>query len=372
MYFRKSFQFPPSGIDESNSGFSKKDKSSPGRIYIGVNSAGNSPKYILQALSASLLQASKDKGLNQSSKEFYSTLVAYFNSIKELGGALTLMQDDVPITIQARSKQRDEKDIRKINFVEELTSRKDSSQIPEILDSLALKSEDDGFVDILLASNMISVGVDIPRLGLMVVNGQPKTISEYIQATSRVGRTSDGPGLIFTLFNHNKVRDRAFYETFCSWHSSLYRSVEPTSVTPFAPRARDKALHAPVIALMRLSKEMKSPKLNDYYKNILQNDLLPFIKKRIQAIDNIESNDAINEIKKFIDMWEYRNEIKYFWNDRNFKSSLLTAAEKEVSRVASGRGRSNAKPTPMSVRNVEASVPYKIVERLKERSNDAE
>ena len=371
LYFRKSFQFPPSGIDESNSGFSKKDKSSPGRIYIGVNSAGNSPKYILQALSASLLQASKDKGLNQSSKEFYSTLVAYFNSIKELGGALTLMQDDVPITIQARSKQRDEKDIRKINFVEELTSRKDSSQIPEILDSLALKSEDDGFVDILLASNMISVGVDIPRLGLMVVNGQPKTISEYIQATSRVGRTSDGPGLIFTLFNHNKVRDRAFYETFCSWHSSLYRSVEPTSVTPFAPRARDKALHAPVIALMRLSKEMKSPKLNDYYKNILHNDLLPFIKKRIQAIDNIESNDAINEIKKFIDMWEYRNEIKYFWNDRNFKSSLLTAAEKEVSRVASGRGRSNAKPTPMSVRNVEASVPYKIVERLKERSNDA-
>ena len=71
-------------------------------------------------------------------------------------------------------------------------------------------------------------------------------------------------------------------------------------------------------------------------------------------------------------MWEYRNEIKYFWNDRNFKSSLLTAAEKEVSRVASGRGRSNAKPTPMSVRNVEASVPYKIVERLKERPNDAE
>ena len=99
LYFRKSFQFPPSGIDESNSGFSKKDKSSPGRIYIGVNSAGNSPKYILQALSASLLQASKDKGLNQSSKEFYSTLVAYFNSIKELGGALTLMQDDVPITM---------------------------------------------------------------------------------------------------------------------------------------------------------------------------------------------------------------------------------------------------------------------------------
>ena len=228
------------------------------------------------------------------------------------------MQDDVPITIQARGKQRNEKNIRTIDFVEELTSRKDSSQIPEILDSLALKSNEDGFVDILLASNMISVGVDIPRLGLMVVNGQPKTISEYIQATSRVGRTTEGPGLIFTLFNHNKVRDRAFYETFCSWHSSLYRSVEPTSVTPFAPRARDKALHAPLIALMRLAKEMKSPKLNNYYKTIIQDDLLPYFETRIKAIDNKESKTQYRN-KNFINIWEYRNDIKFFWNDRNFK-----------------------------------------------------
>ena len=369
LYHRRSFQFPPSGIDESNSGFAKKDENSPGRIYLGINSAGNSPKYILQAISASLLQASKDQNLIPDSKKFYSTLVAYFNSIKELGGALTLMQDDVPITIKSRAKQRNEKDIREIKYVEELTSRKSSSDIPEILDSLNLNYEDDGFVDILLASNMISVGVDIPRLGLMIVNGQPKTTSEYIQATSRVGRDKDGPGLIITLFNHNKVRDRSFYETFPSWHSTLYRSVEPTSVTPFAPRAREKALHAPIIAIMRLSKKMQKPILDKYNRNIIENDLLPYIKQRIMDIDENELIGTLEEITKLLNYWEFRNDIKYFWNDKNYKQSLLTTAEKEVSRIAVGKAESNAIPTPTSVRNVEASVPYRIIEKLKSKES---
>ena len=115
---------------------------------------------------------------------------------------------------------------------------------------LKIPFNENGACDILLASNMISVGVDIPRLGLMIVNGQPKSIAEYIQSTSRVGR-GDVAGLVVTIYNNAKARDRSHYETFRTWHSSLYRDVEATSVTPYSSRARDRALHAVLVALVR-------------------------------------------------------------------------------------------------------------------------
>src|SRR5206468_12798351 len=125
-----------------------------------------------------------------------------------------------------------------------------SSRIPQHLQDMAVALPDERTIDVILATNMISVGVDIDRLGLMVVMGQPQATAEYIQSTSRVGRRH--PGLVVVLFNSARSRDRSHYESFLSYHSALYRQVEATSVTPFSPRARDRGLHAVLIALARL------------------------------------------------------------------------------------------------------------------------
>ena len=138
----------------------------------------------------------------------------------------------------------------------ELSSRRSSRELPELLHALSttlaqfrrsLRVPEPK--DAVLASNMISVGVDVPRLGLMVVNGQPKSTAEYIQASSRVGRGI--PGLVVTLYNFGRPRDLSHFEHFRAYHSALYRSVEATSVTPWAPRARDKALHAVLASVVR-------------------------------------------------------------------------------------------------------------------------
>lgn len=143
--------------------------------------------------------------------------------------------------------------------VEELTSRKASTDIPIVLDKLEAKFIPDQAkkgnghkpLDVLLATNMISVGVDVKRLGVMVVTGQPKTTAEYIQATSQVGRTY--PGLVFTVYNWARPRDLSHYERFEHYHATFYQHVEALSLTPFAPRAIDRGLAALLVSLVRLA-----------------------------------------------------------------------------------------------------------------------
>lgn len=133
----------------------------------------------------------------------------------------------------------------------ELTSRVNTGQVATTKSRLAKPFADAERIDTALATNMISVGLDITRLGLMMVLGQPKTSAEYIQATSRVGRDPRRPGLVVTIFNIHKPRDRSHYERFSSYHASFYRAVEATSVTPFSPRALDRALVGTLVALVR-------------------------------------------------------------------------------------------------------------------------
>jgi len=197
------------------------------------------------------------------------TLTGYFNSIRELAGTRRLVEDD----IRARLRDADQRGLakRRIHFgaVEELTSRKSGTDIPRILERLevifdkAQEAQRDADrkagkqaatrpFDVVLATNMISVGVDIDRLGLMAVAGQPKNTSEYIQATSRVGRSRSAPGLVLTLFNWARPRDLSHYETSEHYHETFYKHVEALSVTPFSARALDRGLAGVLVSLMRL------------------------------------------------------------------------------------------------------------------------
>lgn len=141
----------------------------------------------------------------------------------------------------------------------ELTSRASTADIALHKQRLSLHAHQAGHVDVCLASNMISVGVDIDRLGLMVVAGQPKTTSEYIQASSRVGRQAHWPGLVVTVLNLHKPRDRSHYEHFTAYHESFYRAVEAQSLTPFSGPAVDRGLAATIVGMTRLSELAMTP-----------------------------------------------------------------------------------------------------------------
>src|SRR6185503_16892907 len=183
----------------------------------------------------------------------YGTLVGYFNSLRALGGAKRLVEDDVNLVRLRYLAQQRGLPRRYISDPEELTSRLDSWRIPALLEKLDNsfpRGKTDWPVDVLLATNMISVGVDIDRLGLMAVAGQPKATAEYIQATSRVGRKH--PGLVVTMYNWMGARDLSHYERFQSYHAALYRYVEAISVTPFSSRALDRGLRGVFAAMNRL------------------------------------------------------------------------------------------------------------------------
>ncbi|MBO0698363.1 MAG: helicase, partial [Zavarzinella sp.] len=188
----------------------------------------------------------------------YMTLLGYFGSLRELGGSRRIVEDEVGTRLTGYAARRRDGEAealfaeRKIAYeVVELTSRVSTDKVAEAKRRLALPFWDDDRVDVAIATNMISVGLDITRLGLMVVLGQPKTSAEYIQSTSRVGRDPDRPGLVVTIQNIHRPRDRSHYERFAAYHQSFYRSVEATSVTPFSPRALDRGLAGTLVALAR-------------------------------------------------------------------------------------------------------------------------
>jgi hypothetical protein len=358
LFDRRTCQFPPPGLVADNSGFTIVDHNLSGRRYVGVTTAGRSAKFTLQAVSASLLQTPFEA---LSERDAYWTLVAYFNSLRELGGALVLMQDDVHDTIRLIADARSETP-RNLRAVQELTSRRSQEDIRDMLTEMERPVGHPGALDVVLATSMVSVGVDISRLGLMVVNGQPKTMAEYIQCTSRVGRASV-PGLVVPVLNNAKPRDRSHFETFRTWHSTLYREVEATSVTPFASRARDRALHAVLVAVVRhlVPGRLGSPALDDPSIAAAE-ELIEKVSARARRVDPFES-DVEAELKERLARW-IRRAPQQYWS-RFPKTSLLQSAEDAAALRASGRVVGQAWPTPNTMRGVEPGTDYKLVEGLK-------
>ncbi|MCL1062609.1 hypothetical protein MK852_10730 [Shewanella benthica] len=368
LFNRDTCLFPPPILDARNSGFAIEDKDSPSRQYLGITTAGRSAKFALQAVAASLMQGVTSDVISDDARDDFWTMVTYFNSLRELGGALVLMQDDVSNSLIDYAARRGELP-RSISEPMELTSRVSSSEIKNYLDQLATKYNEPGACDVVLASNMLSVGVDVPRLGTMIVNGQPKGVAEYIQSTSRVGRRRGGPGgLVLTIYNNAKCRDRSHFETFSSWHLALYREVEATSVTPFAPRSREKALHAILVILAR----HLIPELNEGvsvvgdYQDKLE-EFIEYIVDRAEDIDPEEAQNVNYDLQGFLEQWIGNGSVyTQYWSDRAFNRSLMLSAEKAAEiKSRSGVYKGRAIPTPNSMRNVEPSCLYVLEEKLR-------
>ncbi len=377
LYGRPVSLFPPQGLRAGDSFFAKEEddgQSRPGRLYLGVFGTALSSHVTAQVrVLSSLLQGVKStESGSPEALDPYWTLMVYFNSLRELGHAATLIRADIREHMNA---QWDRHGIRKptpdtpgpdrrrfINRDLELTSRISSSDIADALQQLFNRypgSDEARPVDVCLATNMIQVGLDVPRLGLMAVVGQPKTTSEYIQATSRVGRDARGPGLVVTVLNPGKPRDRSHFEHFRSYHQSIYRWVEPTSVTPFAVPVRERALHAQLATLVRywggspLRSSPKPPPTEQLYRRI--RDL---VVQRIAGIDPEEAEAARRMLDEFLQRWRAIEPPLYGgFGPPPQETPLLFPNGSEPRAAWAGRSRA----TPSSMRNVDASCSASVI-----------
>ncbi len=304
LYGRKVNIFPPPGISSDDSYFAKTNHEALGRLYIGVMNQGHTQDTSLVRLSAALSQSVIDCQLSDEAKDTWWTQIIYHNSRRELGKSMTKSKDDIPKRV--RVIMTDEKNMRKLANVEELSGSRPASEIPQVLSKLEKRFDDKAAIDILPCTNMISVGVDVSRLGLMLVFGQPKTTAEYIQASSRVGRSNKyPPGIVVTLYSPYKPRDRSHYENFYAYHKKLYRAVEPTSVTPYAEPSRHRSLHAALVIIMRHAAGLDSEdKAKDFDPSATKiTEIIEALEERMCNAEPEEKEAIKKDIKERVEEW---------------------------------------------------------------------
>ena len=331
LYGSKCSVFPPQTNQLEDSFFSYEAQDEIGRKYVGVFCpSATSPQVTQAKVMSSLCMAANEVRIasknNTSVYDPYWTNLFYFNSIRELMGGAALIQADAKGNLRGeyyrkglRKEIRGEKyskDMRRgLYKPEELTSRVQSSAVPEILDKLFTEhtDKDNKSLDICLTTNMIQVGIDIPRLALMTIVGQPKTTSEYIQASSRVGRDKSKPGLVLTILSPFRPRDRSHYEKFHSYHENLYKFVEPTSITSHSDPVRARCLHAIVIGLARLwgpTLRINPSILDNELKLKIKNFILKYVEKADEDHPE-EIKNTEKEIDYIFQKWENINPQEY-------------------------------------------------------------
>ncbi len=382
--------FPPPGPDRRDSFFSRTHATteSHARLYLGIAAQGRSPKVVLLRSYLALLGAAQKYYLAAGGKQNkdnpadpYMTLLGYFNSLRELGGSRRIVEDEVGSRLAgygARRRDGEQEGLfanRQVSYEPvELTSRVSTSEVAIAKQRLAVsfgeKDPEAKPVDVAIATNMISVGLDITRLGLMVVLGQPKTCAEYIQATSRVGRDHAKPGLVVTILNVHRARDRSHYERFAAYHESFYRNVEATSVTPFSPRALDRGLAGTLVALARQGQPaLTAPK--GATEILKERAKLDWVAQALanRAAAQAENNEAAETIrqrvldraKDLLDEWEkiakeysgVGTSLQYQQEEGAARPLLYTFLDPELKKL---HGRHRKFRANRSMRDVEPSV----------------
>ncbi len=341
LYGRDVVLYPPSGLDDDRTFFSRPVGSGEGRLYIGLMPQSVSQPSAVIAAATPMVEMPEALAIRAPAaapRDAYWTLVMYHNSLRELGRTGTLVVDDVNGRLEPRA-DRLGLSLRSVRAekVLELTSRRGAEELPKDLRALRIRADESSdAVDVVLSSNMLSVGIDIPRLALMLMVGQPKTTAEYIQATSRVGR-GDTKGVVVTLFRSSRARDRSHFETFRSYHEALYRSVEPTSVTPWSLASRDRSLAGALVALFRQSFaplaendaagrfELEDSRLSDAVERLVEKFL-----GCVTRADPLEMEETSDAVWSLLRDWDRRaakaresSESLYYERSKKEQAALL-------------------------------------------------
>ncbi len=371
LFDRELRQFPATGLSVNDNFFARTgpgdffQETGSGRLYLGLCAPGRGALTPLVRAWATILQAGQElcqMGLSDASLDPYWTPVGYFSAINQLATVAGLWRQYIPQRMQSLAEMN-QQSLRPLDEALELSSRIDSQRLPVILDRLS--SPFPNAVPGVLATSMFGTGVDVSRLSLMVVHGQPKTTAAYIQATGRVGRSM--PGLVIAALSPARPRELNHYEYFTGYHLQLYRGVEPVTVFPFAPRARERGLGPAMVAWQR-----QTGSVSDSWRNnphtILQDQLSEIrqiLMKRAQSQPNLRcpsEAEMLEELEFFEKDWRDAAETEdklvyqqYTLQNVPTKPVVLGDAHHDIAGL-----RTVFRNSPQSLREVESTTGFQV------------